>query len=101
MADEQQKQTETPAQESESGAQAEPVLEPGAESVEIPAEEAVDSAALQQELEQAQAEIADLQKQLSELQPRAQAERRERREGGRHQRLARCQRVDWERRAQA
>ncbi|MBS98721.1 MAG: nucleotide exchange factor GrpE [Oceanospirillaceae bacterium] len=74
MADEQQKQTETPAQESESGAQAEPVLEPGAESVEIPAEEAVDSAALQQELEQAQAEIADLQKQLSELQPRAQAE---------------------------
>jgi molecular chaperone GrpE len=78
MADE-QKQTETPAQDEQNVEQAEPVLEPGADNVTSAAQdaadaEALDAEALQAQLEQAQAEIADLQKQLAELQPRAQAE---------------------------
>lgn len=73
MADE-QKQTETPAQDEHNVEQAEPVLERGAESEAAEAEDAVDAAALQAQLEAAQAEIADLQKQLAEVQPRALAE---------------------------
>jgi len=72
MADEQQKQTETPEQDSVE--QAEAVIEPGADSVEIAAEEGDDVEALKEQLALAEAEIADLQKQLAELQPRAQAE---------------------------
>ncbi|WP_432697417.1 nucleotide exchange factor GrpE [Marinobacterium sp. YM272] len=69
MSDEQQKQTETPEE-----AQPEQILEPAAEDVEIQGEEAVDAEALREQLALAEAEIADLQKQLAELQPRAQAE---------------------------
>lgn len=69
MSDEQQKQTETPEE-----AQPEQILEPAAEDVEIQGEEAVDAETLKEQLAQAEAEIADLQKQLAELQPRAQAE---------------------------
>lgn len=69
MSDEQQKQTETPEE-----AQPEQILEPAAEDVETQGEEAVDAEALKEQLAQAEAEIADLQKQLAELQPRAQAE---------------------------
>lgn len=90
MADE-QKQTETPAQDEQNVEQAEGVEQPqqagaqapGAEDAAAEAEdrvehaadeEVVDVASLKAELEQAQAEIADLQKQLAELQPRALAE---------------------------
>ncbi|SEG81003.1 nucleotide exchange factor GrpE [Marinobacterium lutimaris] len=69
MSDEQQKQTETPEQ-----VQPEQILEPAADDVEIQGDEAVDAETLKQQLAQAEAEIADLQKQLAELQPRAQAE---------------------------
>lgn len=74
MADEQQKQTETPAPEQQSVEQAETVVEPGAENVELAAAETDDAEALKEQLALAEAEISDLQKQLAELQPRAQAE---------------------------
>lgn len=90
MADE-QKQTETPAQDEQNVEQAEGVEQPqqdgaqasGAKEAATEAEDRVESAAdeevvdvasLKAELDQAQAEIADLQKQLAELQPRALAE---------------------------
>lgn len=69
MSDEQQKQTENPEQ-----AQPEQILEPAAEDIETQGDEAVDAEALKEQLALATAEIADLQKQLAELQPRAQAE---------------------------
>ncbi|MBV1789001.1 nucleotide exchange factor GrpE [Marinobacterium sp. D7] len=74
MADEQQKQTETPAPEQQSVEQAETVVEPGAENVELAAAETDDAEALKEQLALAEAEISDLQKQLAELAPRAQAE---------------------------
>ncbi|GGB99474.1 protein GrpE [Marinobacterium zhoushanense] len=72
MADEQQKQTETPAAEQQNVDQT--VVEPSAEDVEVAADGAVDVEALKEQLALAEAEIDDLQKQLAELQPRAQAE---------------------------
>ncbi|MBR9882289.1 MAG: nucleotide exchange factor GrpE [Oceanospirillales bacterium] len=74
MADEQQKQTETPAADQVNVEQPENVVEPGAENVEVAADATADAEALKEQLALAEAEIADLQKQLAELQPRAQAE---------------------------
>lgn len=74
MSDEQQKQTEAPEQAQDNVEQADAVIEPGAESVESAAEAADDTEALKEQLALATAEIADLQKQLAEMQPRAQAE---------------------------
>jgi len=75
MADEQQKQTETPVQENvqQAAAEAEPAAEQNVETAA--AEETVaDAAALGAQLAQAQDEIAALKKELAEIQPRTQAE---------------------------